>query len=161
MKYFDFNDNEITEAEYNTRVAAGKRFTMRGMIVDGVRVDRLRQMSPATEEQRDKDEEEYKANNPGTLDDFKVKKINRVSERVSKRYSIYVDKYNLKKFRREQAGVDYTIPEAVTSYASALETFFDDFKDKVNACTTQEQCELVRPGENGHAGFPDESNVKE
>jgi len=154
MKYFDFNDNEITEAEYKSRVAAGKRFTMRGNRL-------IRQMSPATEEQRDKDEEEYKANNPGTLDDFKVKKINRVSERVSKRYSIYVDKHNLKKFRREQAGVDYTIPEAVTSYANALETFFDDFKDKVNACTTQEQCELVRPGHNGHAGFPDESSVKE
>ena len=107
MKYFDFNDNEITEAEYKSRVAAGKRFTMRGNRL-------IRQMSPATEEQRDKDEEEYKANNPGTLDDFKVKKINRVSERVSKRYSIYVDKHNLKKFRREQAGVDYTIPEAVT-----------------------------------------------
>ena len=120
MKYFDFNDNEITEAEYKSRVAAGKRFTMRGNRL-------IRQMSPATEEQRDKDEEEYKANNPGTLDDFKVKKINRVSERVSKRYSIYVDKHNLKKFRREQAGVDYTIPEAVTSYANALETFFDDF----------------------------------
>ena len=154
MKYFDFNDNEITEAEYNTRVAAGKRFTMRGNRL-------IRQMSPATEEQRDKDEEEYKANNPGTLDAFKVKKINRVSEKISKRYSIYVDKYNLKKFRREQAGVDYTIPEAVTSYANALETFFDDFKDKVNACTTQKQCELVRPGYNGHAGFPDESSVKE
>lgn len=154
MKYFDFNDNEITEAEYKSRVAVGKRFTMRGNRL-------IRQMSPATEEQRDKDEEEYKANNPQTLDAFKAKKINRVSERVSKRYSIYVDKYNLKKFRREQAGVDYTIPEAVISYASALETFFDDFKDKVNACTTQEQCELVRPGENGHADFPDESNVKE
>ena len=154
MKYFDFNDNEITEAEYKSRVAAGKRFTMRGNRL-------IRQMSPATEEQRDKDEEEYKANNPGTLDAFKVKKINRVSEKISKRYSIYVDKYNLKKFRREQAGVDYTIPEAVTSYANALETFFDDFKDKVNACTTQKQCELVRPGYNGHAGFPDESNVKE
>ena len=154
MKYFDFNDNEITEAEYKSRVAAGKRFTMRGNRL-------IRQMSPAMEELRDKEEEEYKVNNPQTLDAFKAKKINRISKNVSTKYSFYVDKYYQKKFRREQAGVDYTIPEAVTSYASALETFFDDFKDKVNACTTQEQCELVRPGENGHAGFPDESNVKE
>jgi hypothetical protein len=154
MKYFDFNDNEITEAEYNTRVAAGKRFTMRGNRL-------IRQMSPATEEQRDKDEKEYKANNPQTLDAFKANKINKISKNVSTKYSFYVDKYYQKKFRREQAGVDYTIPEAVASYVSTLESFFDDFKDAVNACTTQEQCELVRPGHNGHAGFPDESNVKE
>ena len=152
MEYFDFNDKEITEAEYKSRLSGGKRFTQRG--------NRLRQMPPAQEAARDKEEAEYKAKNPQTLDAFKAKKIDRVSQKMSMKYSKFVDKHHQKKTRREQSGKSYTIPNEIIVYADALESFFDNLKDEVNSCTTQEQCELVRVGHNDHPNFPDESGVR-
>ena len=162
MKYFNYDNNEITEAEYTNCIGQGKRFSEKSFleVAEGRKIfhPAKYQFTPAKETQRDVEEAQQLIDNPHyiNLAAKKVYTIKRLARKAEHRFEKYVDKHYAKATRR---GSD-TIPEAVKDYANALDTAWDTIKEEVNACATRDECNIYRVGEDGNTDWPDASAVQ-
>jgi len=163
MKYFNKDNNEITEEQYNTLVNSGKDFEMYNPIVDqeaenlkpnSGRVTGLKQLSDADQATKDANDAQWIIDNPWTtqLAPAKEYKINSMRKKIRNKFEKYVDRHYAKASRR---GTD-TVPDAIKTYANELDTFWDEVKDEVNALSTIEEVQAYKIREKTWPTDPEE-----
>ena len=163
MKYFNKDNNEITEEQYNTLVNSGKDFEMYNPIVDqeaenlkpnSGRVTGLKQLSDADQATKDANDALWIIVNQWTtqLAPAKEYKINSMRKKIRNKFEKYVDRHYAKANRR---GTD-TVPDAIKTYANELDTFWDEVKDEVNALSTIEEVQAYKIREKTWPTDPEE-----
>jgi len=156
MIYFDKDNNEITEEQYNTLVNSGKDFEPYNPIVDQERVAGLKQLSDVDQATKDANDNQWNIDNPWNtqLAPAKEFKINTLSKKIRSKFEKHVDRHYAKANRR---GTD-TVPDAVKTYATALDTFWDEVKDDINALSTIEEVQEYKIREKTWPTEPEGAN---
>jgi hypothetical protein len=166
--YWDHAGQELTKAEYDTLVSAGKRFALKACktkMSDGACSfhQKYKQLTPADQTALEGRETVILAAQPWLTDvgEMKAFMLRILEKKVEGRYKKYIDSHHAKKTRIDRrGGSSHTLPTAVTDYEDALESAWTAIQSEVNAKTTIPDINAYVVGKNGNTAWPDDSAVK-